>query len=337
MGAFLLVASSPHYYHSKTFLGRMPSPLLPSSEIHAKNSNSPSSFVIETSEIHIRGGADENSPMSTDGQAPPSTPTTTSGFVGVLDLRPDASTSASAYEDPTSTKALIVSGRTIAALPRSMSSHSVNVAMSDEEEGINEADENEAVAAETVGASCNTICLLIAYNPVGGTTVLHRTAGVQIVSLINGIRQQLRKQKDKVKLRLILFRDTRQEEDGEEIASSSSTSNEGSSWNREGIDFLIERMRMFYAMSNDSSEDAVGGGSNDEDSNDPFESVEIEPLWISSSSGEAVAGDDITLEAILSKMNSDSHAGDAKSGIWSDIQELYNSMGGNGSINSYQI
>ena len=31
------------------------------------------------------------------------------------------------------------------------------------------------------------------------------------------------------------------------------------------------------------------------------------------------------------------HAGDAKSGIWSDIQELYNSMGGNGSINSYQI
>ena len=94
---------------------------------------------------------------------------------------------------------------------------------------------------------------------------------------------------------------------------------------------------MFYAMSNDSSEDAAGGGSNDEDSNDPFESVEIEPLWISSSSGEAVAGDDITLEAILSKMNSDSHAGDAKSGIWSDIQELYNSMGGNGSINSYQI
>ena len=333
MGAFLLVASSPHYYHSKTFLGRMPSPLLPSSEIHAKNSNSPSSFVIETSEIHIRGGADENSPMSTDGQAPPSTPTTTSGFVGVLDLRPDASAS----EDSTSAKALIVSERTIAALPRSMSSHSVNVAMSDEEEGINEEDENEAVAAETVGASCNTICLLIAYNPVGGTTVLHRTAGVQIVSLINGIRQQLRKQKDKVKLRLILFRDTRQEEDGEEIASSSSTSNEGSSWNREGIDFLIERMRMFYAMSNDSSEDAAGGGSNDEDSNDPFESVEIEPLWISSSSGEAVAGDDITLEAILSKMNSDSHAGDAKSGIWSDIQELYNSMGGNGSINSYQI
>ena len=71
---------------------------------------------------------------------------------------------------------------------------------------------------------------------------------------------------------------------------------------------------------------------------DPFESVDIEPLWLSSSMNEGAIDDDMTLEAIMSKMgNNEGNSNDSSNQLWNDIQELYNSMGGKGSIHNYQI
>ena len=323
--------------------------------------------------IHtIRGGETTEDETTTEVVVPTSTMSIPAGLVGVLDLRPDdvktASSSAllsssifaSAISDDqtddqstVTTKAMIVSESDIGIFPASPSSSVFQNDYGDNEgyssiDG-NDNNDNEAVAAETVGMLCNSIYLLVSYNPIAGTTVLHRNAGVQLVSLINGIRQQQQNHSDsnnKIHLKLLLFRDTRQEQQQEKEDETETSTN--SEWNSQGADFLVDRIRTFYAMSHDSSSaNQQSDDTNDTDAtaSDPFETVAIEPLWITSFSSSPEGQSEIAIarEEILSTTRIVGDATGANSGgknnkkdgnsdTWSNIQEMYDSMGGKGKI-----
>jgi hypothetical protein len=120
-----------------------------------------------------------------------------------------------------------------------------------------------------VGTLCDSVFLLIAYDPTGerGTTVLQRTAGVKLAAVMNGIRQRFLQEQEKTKLTLILVDVTSVDASKGDIHRK-----EEKMWDRSGALILVDRLREFFVMGLDIKE-----GDNHVD-NDPFQSVDIVPL-----------------------------------------------------------
>ena len=185
----------------------------------------------------------------------------------------------------------------------------------------------QSAAAETIGALCDTVYLLVAYDP-NGSTVLHRTAGMKLAAVVNGMRQrQIDNNLGKTKLVLVLFLNG---SDNEEEASPSSTPPPDLT----GAEKFVDRIRVFFGM-------VVGDGAEDGDEKavpasstiDPFESVQTIIPKPSTSGLELGLG---FFQAVLEQKNdSTSNSSNKPNNFKSQVQDLYNSMGGIGNISYF--
>jgi len=174
-------------------------------------------------------------------------------IVGVLDLRPDGKCDSIVSSSSSS----------FGTFPESSYDDDVD------EVHAEEALDLQSASAQTVGTLCDSVFLLIAYDPNGerGTTVLQRTAGVKLAAVMNGIRQRFLQEQEKTKLTLILVDVTSVDAPKGDI-----NHDEENTWDRSGALVLVDRLREFFVMGLETKE-----GDNDVDK-DPFQSVDIIPL-----------------------------------------------------------
>eukprot|EP00586_Coscinodiscus_wailesii_P004010 CAMPEP_0172488840 /NCGR_PEP_ID=MMETSP1066-20121228/18554_1 /TAXON_ID=671091 /ORGANISM="Coscinodiscus wailesii, Strain CCMP2513" /LENGTH=323 /DNA_ID=CAMNT_0013256313 /DNA_START=56 /DNA_END=1027 /DNA_ORIENTATION=- len=279
----------------------------------------------------FRGGASPTEENAVEtavvGRAP-------SSAVGILDLRPNATQPSNVFPegegDDIGTKeaapfdVIIVSSNSLFGI------FPVGSDDPDEENAPRETFDQQSAAAETIGVSCNDVVLLLSYDPAGGKTVLHRHAGVKLAAVVNGIRRRQtfwkRDSGRRTKLTLLLFRSGTEDgdivhDDGEHL------------WDDTGANFLVERLRTFFAMGGGGME----GGASSDSVQDPFESVDIVPIT-SSTEKEA----DSVVRSVISRLaaaSAISEAGRGETpgngsggGFRSLLQSTYESMGGVGKI-----
>lgn len=181
-------------------------------------------------------------------------------------------------------------------------------------------------AAECLGSTCDSVVLLVAVSESDGATSLHRSAGLMLAGLMNGMRQRRSQGKEDVgdrgmKLTLLLS-PLENEEEG---------SNGGDEeFDKNGAERLVEKLREFHSMmgmGNEPNAEEEGG------SKDPFEATEI------ISFGHRAMGPSLDATMLLRENGT---GGQEKTALsTAKIQELisdaYEAMGGVGTINCSEI
>ena len=293
---------------------------LPASVIVAASSSSNvHSFVVGKKKNDLafvgRGGGSEK--------------TTCSSAVGVLDLRPEgeedsifgtiSSTTTTSTNTAHRRDAIVVpevsssssSSSTVGTFPVSVPSPTEEEEEEDDGLGYDLAMDLQSAAAETIGRLCSDLCLCIYYEPKNGKTLLHRTAGIKLAAVINGIRQRhFAHSNTTTRLTVLLF-------------SNNGDLGDDDSWDTAGVDFLLDRLRAFYAMGKESVSADDG-----EKEKDTFESVDIVPMWEKTPQMKKGAR-----EIILTALSKALEGGDNRNQDFESlVQRTYDSMGGVGQI-----
>ena len=243
----------------------------------------------------------------------------TSMAVGVLDLRPeypppsvvfgDGLTNLSGADDG-SPFDVVFFGDSVGVFP----SGNVVERIEGGEDAVDGCLGAQSAAAEAIGSLCGSICLLVAYDPIGGKTSLHRAAGIKLAAVVNGMRQrhgETEGEESKPRLTLLLY----------PVGGADSYTGDSyidKHWDKSGAEYLINRLRTFFSM---------GGGSEEEEGDvdkDPFESVEI--VSIVSPLGIDVAPK--TMQVILNKLTAGKGQDDETLTFNTLLQGTYESFGG---------
>lgn len=143
----------------------------------------------------------------------------------------------------------------------------------DDSSSCDEIEQNQAAAAAlTIGSSCSSIYLIMAYDFEDGKTVLHRTlGGIKLMNLVDGVRKRFNDSTTSKPLltKLVVFLVSKNDkvEASVEISNSNeffSDTSQNSQWNSDGINFLVDRLKTYFEL-----------GGEDYKGLDPFSELEI--------------------------------------------------------------
>jgi len=272
----------------------------PSFGIKAKNYH-PTRVILDTTTTILnvpKGGSD-----GSDNKAV---------VVGVIDLRPDESSSVFGNNNNTLCDAILVSN-SIGTFPVS------NLKEEEEEKYDKDYDHImnlQSAAAETIGTFCDSICLFVSYDPKEGKTILHRTAGVKLAGVVNGMRQQQQQQSgssvpSETTTRLTLF-----------LFCIGDKPNTDDDWDPKGAEHLVDKLKTFFTMGIDNN-----NNNNVTNASGTFENIDIVPLWkLPNNSNEEAAYQQVFSN---NKLMTKAITTDI---ITSRIQHSYDKMGGKNQI-----
>jgi len=237
--------------------------------------------------------------------------------VGVIDLRPDESSSVFGNNNNTLCDAIIVSN-SIGTFPVSNLKEEEEEEEYDKDYDYDHIMDLQSAAAETIGTCCDSVCLFVSYDPKEGKTVLHRTAGVKLAGVVNGMRQQQQQQQSgssvppKTTTRLTLF-----------LFCNGDKPNTDDDWDPKGAEYLVDRLKTFFTMGIDNN----NNNNNETNASDTFENISIVPLWKlpDNSNEEAAYTQVFSNKKLMTK-------GITTDRIKSKIQISYDKMGGTGII-----